>query len=75
MSIGQEELELLGENFSKFAHDNGLSGMTVQGIQTLYLYETWKDGADWCVIEELEEEPEDRAECERMLIEHFGYNQ
>ena len=70
-----DELELKGSALAKFASDNGLlSGLSGQDIITLYLYENWKDGADWCVIEEMQETEKDPVECRQMLIEQYGYN-
>ena len=69
------KLQEQGSDLAKSASVNGLSGLSFQELTTLSLYETWKDGADWGVIEEMQENPEDPAEYRRMLIEQYGYNQ
>ena len=69
----QQELEKKGLTLSENAQRSGLASLSNDDIRLLFLYETWKDGADWYLIEDCQDSQ--REKMSFQLINCYGYTQ
>ena len=70
----QEELEEQGSKLSDLAHKKGLSALDDIEIKTLSLYEDWKDGADWEIVQDMSNS-RTTWEAQQYLLNNYGYKE
>jgi hypothetical protein len=72
-NLTQTELEDEGVRLSSVAHRDGVVDLTDDEANALYLWETWKDGADWEVIEQMMASTVKRGDVDTYLVDVYGY--
>lgn len=66
-----DELDKQGSALADKAHGVGVTALSDHEAHTLHVYETWKDGADFEMLDEICLDQDDR----QALINVYGYKE